>query len=106
MGRRPRMVSAVFASTRSGAGGGAGAGGANGITTPNPAKAVAALAAASVSTAPSAISGQVQQHHDGVFLVLRVVVRANADGPEAESTVEPGSSRVRAPNLERDEATA
>ena len=67
--------------------------GANGITTPKPAKAVAALAAASVSTAVSAISGQVQQHHDRVLLILRVVVRANADRPEAEPTVEPRPPR-------------
>ena len=61
-------------------------------------------AATCVSTAVSAMSGQIQQHHDRVLLVLRVVVRANADGPEAETPVEPQRGRVRAPNLERDEA--
>src|SRR6476646_4803762 len=71
---------------------------------PKPARMTGALKAIAASAAVSAMSGQIQQHHDRVFLVFRVVVRTDADRPDAEAPVEAHRGRVRTPNLERDEA--
>src|SRR6185436_8958669 len=68
------------------AGSTAGASGRNGATGPNSTTAAVACRATSVSAAVTGISGQIQQHHDRVFLILRIIVRADADRSEAEST--------------------
>src|SRR3982750_1472200 len=94
------------------AGGGGGASLAGGTAPPigargpKPTSAAVACRATRVSAAVPAISDQIQQHPDRIFLVFSVVVRANADRPEAEPPVEARRRRVRTPHLERDEATA
>src|SRR5688500_14009267 len=65
---------------------------------------VACNDAATAHATARAISDQIQQHDDRVLLILRVVIRANAVGPEAETTIEPQRRGVRAPNLERGDA--
>src|SRR5437868_1243979 len=82
----------------------AGVDGWTGASQPNPWTAAATCSASGVSTARSGISTQIQQHHDRVFLILGVVVRADADGPKAEPPVEPHRGGVRTPHLQRHES--